>query len=104
MQFFTQGYLRVTSPMTIDGTHPKYDEQGRIMYKETELPLTAKKHIDRQNSRLPDHLKKKIEVIGPDGPAAIQPEPQGTKAVDIPSGTFMKKRFSTIGNQHLVRK
>lgn len=65
MQFFTEGYLRVTSPVTIDGSRPRYDERGQMMYKETELPLSAKKHLVRQNNILPEHLKKKIEVVKP---------------------------------------
>lgn len=75
-----------------------------MMYKEIELPLSAKKHMERQNNNLPAHLKKKIEVIGQDAPAAVQSEPRGTKDSDIPPGTIMKKRFSTIGGQHLVKK
>ena len=94
MQFFTQGYLRVTSPLTIDGTRPKYDEQGRMMYKETELPLTAKKHLDRQNINLPNHLKKKIEVVGPDMPAAVQSGAQEKQNKETAPGTEGVKKPS----------
>lgn len=104
MQFLLEGYLRVTSPLTIDGTRPRYDEQGRMMYKETELPLSAKKHLERQNNDLPDHLKKKIEVIKP-GEDGITTS--GTPAAEdkgiAPQG-LVKKRFSPIGSPRLNNK
>lgn len=103
MQFFTEGYLRVISPMTIDGSHPRFDERGQIMYKETELPLTAKRHLDRQNRNLPDHLKKKIEVIKPGEDAkTITEEPAAEGKGAIPEG-LTRKRFTAIGRPQLKK-
>lgn len=63
---FPKGTLRVVSPVTEDGSRPKYDEQGRQVYKETFLPKTAKRAMERQNANKPNHLKKKIEVLAED--------------------------------------
>lgn len=63
MTFLNGDHLRVVSPLTTDGTTLKYGEDQKVMYKETFLPLTAKKELLLQNTRLPAHLKKKIEVI-----------------------------------------
>lgn len=61
--FFTGNYLRVSSPVTTNGTNPKIGEDGRVEYKETLLPLTARKALESQNKKLPEHLRKKIEVV-----------------------------------------
>lgn len=63
--FGKKGYLRVTTPQTIDGTTLRYDEENgeRVVKKETHLPLTAKKYMDAENENLPNHLKHKIEVV-----------------------------------------
>lgn len=55
--------LRVLSPKTEDGNRPRIGPDGRIVYKEEFLPLTAKRALDRQNNRLPNHLRKVIEVV-----------------------------------------
>lgn len=98
MQFFKEGYLRVITPLTIDGVRPRYDQQGRVMTKETELPLSAKKHLERQNQNLPDYLKKKIEVIKAD-----QAAEGNTDTVDTSGPKPGKKRFNQIGTNHLKR-
>lgn len=71
---FSNGTIRVLSPKTVDGNRPKIGADGRIEYKEEFLPITAKRPLERQNNRLPDHLKKKIEVVsnGDIKPVAIQ--------------------------------
>lgn len=61
--FFTGNYLRVLSPVTSNGTNPKIGDDGRVQYKEALLPLTAKKALESQNNKLPEHLRKKIEVV-----------------------------------------
>lgn len=33
------------------------------MYRETFLPLSARKELENQNKKLPEHLRKKIEVV-----------------------------------------
>lgn len=62
---FPKGTLRVVSPVTEDGNRPKIVD-GMPVYKETFLPKTAKRMLERQNDRLPNHLKKKIEVLDED--------------------------------------
>lgn len=75
--YFKGDYLRVVSPVTEDGNRPKIDpETGRQVYKETALPITARKVLDTQNRSLPAHLKKKIEHVS----ASIsEPMPVATK-------------------------
>lgn len=75
MLFFDQDYLRVTSVQTKDGVNPRYDENGRIMYKESWLPVSAKKYIERRNEQLPDSLKMKIELVSADSIGAPQNQP-----------------------------
>lgn len=62
---FPKGTLRVVSPVTEDGNRPKIVD-GMPVYKETFLPKTAKRNLERQNNNLPNHLKKKIEVLEDD--------------------------------------
>lgn len=62
---FPKGTLRVVSPVTVDGNRPKIVD-GKQVYKETYLPKTAKKALDNQNKRLPEHLRKKIEILQED--------------------------------------
>lgn len=65
---FPNGTLRVVSPVTEDGNRPKIVD-GMPVYKETFLPKTAKRALDRQNNNLPNHLKKKIEIVDEGTPA-----------------------------------
>lgn len=63
--YFNSSYLRVVTPVTEDGNRPKLFN-GQQVYKETALPLSAKKHLEEQNRNLPAHLKKIIEVVSND--------------------------------------
>jgi len=60
--YFTSSYLRVVSPVTEDGNRPKI-VNGMPVYKETALPLSAKKMLLEQNRNLPNHLRKTIEEV-----------------------------------------
>lgn len=62
---FPKGTLRVTSPVTVDGNRPKIVD-GKQVYKETLLPKTAKRALENQNKRWPEHLRKKIEALDED--------------------------------------
>lgn len=76
--YFKGDYLRVVSPVTEDGNRPKIDpESGKQVYKETALPLTARKSLEAQNRSLPAHLKKKIEHVSSqeDRPVANKQNP-----------------------------
>lgn len=63
MSFFKGNYLRVLTPQTIDGINLAYDKQNRPILKETHLPVTALKHLERKNEKLPIQLRKKIELV-----------------------------------------
>ncbi len=62
MQKFKGDFLSVRTPKTTDGVLPKIVD-GKQQYKTTSLPLTAKKHLERMNKKLPDHLKMTWEVM-----------------------------------------
>lgn len=59
---FKGDYLRVLTPETIDGVVPK-TVNGRVVYKESHLPVTARKFIEKKNLKRPDHLKHQITLI-----------------------------------------
>lgn len=60
--YFANSYLRVVSPVTEDGNRPKI-VNGQQVFKETALPLSAKKMLTEQNRNLPVHLRKIIEEV-----------------------------------------
>lgn len=69
--YFTGPYLRVTTPRTTNGIIPKL-QNGQQLVKETFLPLSARKQLEKKNDRLIKrgfkHLTSTIEVVG-DTPA-----------------------------------
>lgn len=65
MSHFQGSYLRVRTPKTIDGLIPKMGYDNRPLYKESHLPLSARKHLERKNKKLPKHLQHIIEVVDP---------------------------------------
>lgn len=75
MSLFKGDYLRVLSPVTINGMTPKMSADGRQEFKEDHLPITAQKMLERKNLKLPPHLRKKIEIV-----PAYRPEPKVTKS------------------------
>lgn len=68
-------FLKVETPITIDGINLKYDQNNQVQYKETFLPITAKKEIERNAARLPKQLQPKITVMSGD---TDTPEPAAT--------------------------
>jgi hypothetical protein len=60
--YFKSSYLRVVTPVTEDGNRPKIIN-GQQVFKETALPLSAKKMLVEQNRNLPVHLRKIIEEV-----------------------------------------
>lgn len=60
--YFKSSYLRVVTPVTEDGNRPRI-ENGQQVFKETALPLSAKKQLLEQNRNLPVHLRKIIEEV-----------------------------------------
>lgn len=68
-------YLRILTPQTSNGVNIIYDEKGKIVYKETHLPLTAEKAIRRKNKNLPAHLQHTIEFVEPEAKKKIAEKP-----------------------------
>lgn len=100
MTFLNGDHLRVVSVVTVDGVRPKLDESGQQMFKETLLPLTAKKNLEERNQGLPKHLKMKIEVVRSIQDIPEQQKEQETKS-EIPAGNV---RRLTMGEaQHLKK-
>jgi hypothetical protein len=60
--YFKNSYLRVVTPVTEDGNRPRI-VNGQQVFKETALPLSAKKMLLEQNRGLPVHLRKTIEEV-----------------------------------------
>lgn len=87
---FPNGTIRVLTPVTEDGNRPKLDANGQRIWKEDHFPASAQKAFERRNSRLPDHLKKKIERMS-DGDIAqpVQVAPV-TNTNDVPG--IVKRR------------
>lgn len=56
-------YLRVLTPQTIDGVNLAYDEDKKPIFKETHLPLTAKKYLEIENENRPQQIKHTLEVV-----------------------------------------
>jgi hypothetical protein len=99
MYFLNGDHIRVVTPITVNGVIPKLDEHGMQAYKETFLPLTAKKFIEEQNLNLPNHLKKIIEIISDKDE---QPAPhQADQTETVVSKPEEAKRFHRLGRPHL---
>ena len=76
--YFTNSYLRVVTPVTEDGNRPRIIN-GQQVFKETALPLSAKKYLIAQNQGLPVHLRKLIEEVHNDD---VQPVVTNQSATD----------------------
>lgn len=75
MSLFKGDYLRVMSPVTIDGMVAKIGNDGRQEYKEDHLPVSALKGLERRNLKYPPHLRKKIELVSGYKPETV-PQPE----------------------------
>lgn len=64
---FNEDYLRVLTPVTVNGIVP-FMVNGVPQYKESMLPITAKRYLEQKNAKRPEHLKHIIDVI-PNGGA-----------------------------------
>src|SRR5690349_11285817 len=69
--FYSEDHLKITKPRTADGISALMDGE-RVAKKIIYAPLnpTTKKAFEEQNTRLPNSLKMKIEVV-----KAYKPEP-----------------------------
>lgn len=77
---FKGNYLRVSTPRTTDGVTPEMKD-GRLVYKEDFLPLSALKDLNEQNLKLPEILKKKIEEVRNDEHGTPVPVTPVNKAI-----------------------
>ena len=61
-------YIRVTTPLTTNGTTLLINDKDVVQTEETFLPLTAKKELEKKNRHLErtgsGHLKMKLEIVG----------------------------------------
>ncbi len=58
--------ILVKTPVTSNGRDPIMDEDGKQIFKETILDAAAQSIIEKQNLKLPTHLKKKISPYKPE--------------------------------------
>ncbi|MER3499850.1 MAG: hypothetical protein C4308_15180 [Chitinophagaceae bacterium] len=68
------GWLKVSTPLTIDGVRLAYDEKNQPIFQITFLPLSAKREFERNNSKLPQHLQAQIEEISESDKQALEKE------------------------------
>lgn len=69
--------LQVTTPETIDGINLAYDENQQPLTKQTILPLSARKEMERNSAVLPQHLRptfEEVEGIEPKVPGQDEPD------------------------------
>ena len=67
-------YLRVLTPQTVDGINLKYDDSSQVVYKETHLPLSARKYLDQENADRPKQLLHIITVVDETQGPTIPPD------------------------------
>jgi hypothetical protein len=70
MSGFTGRYLRVLTPQTVDGINLEYDEDNKIVYKESHQEPTARKYFEQENMTRPKQLKHILEDVGLPKPVA----------------------------------
>lgn len=67
-KMFKGPYLRIITPLTSNGIIPVTGNDGKVKTEETFLPLSARKHIEKENDALTKsgnpHLVHKIETVG----------------------------------------
>jgi len=93
--FYNEDHLRITKVRTADGVTPMMDENERVAKKIIHAPLNAatKKLFEEQNTRLPNPLKMKIEVI-----KAYNPHPvNNSNATNV---SELEKRIAELEKQN----
>lgn len=81
MSLYDGPYLRLLEPRTTNGVNLKYkliDGKEVQQFKESHAPLSARKHFDAINAKLPRHLRTIIEVVGD-----VQKAPQHRNGRDL---------------------
>jgi hypothetical protein len=105
MSNFKGQYLRILTPQTTDGINLKYDQDNEVVLKETHLPMTARKSIEKRNAIRPKHLQHIIEEVGEPAPKAkVRPSAPVAEAESVavvneevrkPAKTESKKKGKT---------
>lgn len=91
MSYFRNGhYLQVLTPQTIDGNVPLM-VNGKQQYKESHLPLTARKRLEARNAKRPAHLKHIINEVSP----VSHVNPTGLAANNTPPADDLGKALAT---------
>lgn len=93
--FFNEDHLRITKVRTLDGLSPQIGEDEKPVKKIIQAPLNkdTKKLFEDQNTRLPNSLKMKIEVV-----KAYKPEPAPVAApVDV---SALEKKIAELEAQN----
>lgn len=80
---FQTKHLRVEIPLTTDGMNLKY-VNGKPQYKIVVLPFSAKRNIESNQVKKPDHLKAKITVVEGDMPKKEVKKMGRPKKVETP--------------------
>lgn len=62
MSNFQGDYLRILTPQTVNGIVPEM-KNGQQVYKESHAELGARKEFEKENLKLPDHLKHILEDV-----------------------------------------
>lgn len=99
MFFSDEDHLRVTKVRTVDGNTPYFDEQGRPITKTVFMPLNrdTKKLLEEENTRKPNHLKLKIEVMKAYKPTPVPVAP----AVDVDA---LQKKLNDLEAENKLLK
>lgn len=78
---FNTDYIRVEKPVTKDGRTLMYDDERRPIFKSIDLPISAKKELEKRNEKLPEELRLKITVMKDEAvkrPLPVVPPPPDT--------------------------
>ena len=98
MTFMQGTYLRILTPETINGVYPKMGPDGRQLFKETHLPLSARPFMVQLNKRLPEALKKKIEVVD------SAPVSNGYKTIEPDEADKLRAKIAELEAQNAQLK
>lgn len=55
--------LLIRTPVTSDGKNLVYDENKKVIYKESYAELSAEQLLKEQNALLPEHLRSEISKV-----------------------------------------
>lgn len=98
--FFNEDHLRITKVRTADGLTPVFGENGKPETKIVYAPDTKEtiKLLQEANSRLPNHLKMKIDKV----PGYT---PQHVSAQPVPDVSALEKEIAELKamNQTLLK-